>query len=108
LNRFLVLFNRIVSWILIALVVSLLVTGYRMIGFFSFIPRGLADSLHRVYLNVPFIVLVTVHILVSIRISLMRRKKQNRALDIVFIFIGTAFAAVFSYFALSLFFTFGK
>jgi hypothetical protein len=108
LNRFLVSLNRIVSWILIALVVSLLVTGYRMIGFFSFIPRGLADSLHRVYLNVPFIILVTVHILVSIRISLMRKKKQSRVLDVVFIVAGTTFAAVFSYFALSLFFIFGR
>ena len=83
-------------------------TGYRMIGFFRFVPRGLADSLHRVYLNIPFIVMVTVHILLSIRISLMRKKKQSRMLDIVFIVVGTAFAAVFSYFALSLFFTFGR
>lgn len=34
-----------------------LITGHRMTGSFNFLPRGLSDSLHRIYLNVPLIVL---------------------------------------------------
>jgi len=107
-NRFLVRLNKVIVYIKIALVVGLLVTGYRMIGYFNFLNRGLADSLHRVYLNVPFIVLFIIHTLVSVRITLMRKKKKSLILDILFLVGGIAFAVYFSYFALSLYISFRR
>ena len=101
-NKFIVKLNRIICYIMIALVVGILITGYRMIGYFTFIPRGLSDYLHRIYLNIPFIVLFIVHTLLSVRIALMRKQIKSVYLDILFIFIGLAFAVFFSYFALSL------
>ena len=106
LSKFLLKFNRYISYLLLALVVGILMTGYRMIGYFNFIPRGLAAYLHRIYLNVPFIVLVIMHAIISIRISIMRKKKKNVYLDMLLILTGIGFAVFFSYFALSLVFFF--
>ena len=107
-NRFLAKLNRIMAYILLALVVGILITGYRMIGYFTFIPRGLADYLHRIYFNVPFIVFVVVHSLLSIRVSLMRKKRGSVYLDIILAIAGIGLIAFFSYFALSIVFFFSK
>ncbi len=101
-DKFLIKLNRVVAYVKIGLVVGLLITGFRMIGYFTFINRGLADYLHRIYFTVPFIVLFTIHTLVSVRISLLSRQKKSVLLDILFLVIGIGFVAVFSYFALSL------
>jgi hypothetical protein len=107
-HSFLIRLNKVIVYVKIALVVGLLITGYRMIGHFNFINRGLADSLHRVYLNVPFIVLFILHTLISVRISLMRKRQNSLFLDILFLVVGVAFAVYFSYFALSLYISFGR
>jgi len=101
-DKFLIKLNRVIAYIKIGLVVGLLITGFRMIGYFTFINRGLADYLHRIYFNVPFIILFTIHTLLSVRITLMRKQKKSIFLDILFIVIGIGFIAVFSYLALSL------
>jgi hypothetical protein len=102
-DKFLIKLNRVIAYINIGLVVGLLITGFRMIGYFTFINRGLADYLHRIYFTVPFIILFTIHTLLSVRITLMRKQKKSVFLDILFIVIGIGFTAVFSYLALSLF-----
>jgi hypothetical protein len=101
-DKFLIKLNRVIAYINIGLVVGLLITGFRMIGYFTFINRGLADYLHRIYFTVPFIILFTIHTLLSVRITLMRKQKKSVFLDILFIVIGIGFTAVFSYLALSL------
>ncbi len=105
-NRFLAKLNRIMAYILLALVVGILITGYRTFGYFTFISRGLANNLHRIYLNVPFIVFVVTHSLLSIRVSLMRKKRGGAYLDIILAMAGIGFIVFFSYFALSIVFFF--
>ena len=98
----------VMAVILIVFVFGILITGYRMIGYFTFIPRGLADYLHRIYFNVPFIVLVVAHSLLSIRVYVMRKKKGSVFLDIILAIAGVGLIAFFSYFALSTVFFFRR
>ena len=56
-DKFLIRFNRYLAYVLIAVVVSILLFGYRLTGNFGFIPQGLADLLHKVYLNIIFLFL---------------------------------------------------
>jgi hypothetical protein len=107
-NRFLLKLNRVFAWAVLTLMVGVLMTGYRMTGAFSFIPRGLADSLHRVYLSVPLIVLFIAHSLISIRVSYTRKHPRSALLDAAFLVAGAAFAVFFSYFALNLIVSLGR
>lgn len=107
-NRFLLRLNRVIAYVMIALVVGLLLTGYRMIGRFNFINRGAADLMHRVFLNVPFIFLFVIHTLVSVRTTLLKKRTKSLFLDIVLLAVGIGFAVYFSYFALSLYVSFWR
>ena len=66
--------NRISAYILLVLVLLILITGYRQVGYFTFFTRGLANSLHQIYLNIAGLVVGSVHILISIRKALVRNK----------------------------------
>jgi len=107
-NRFLIRLNRVIAYVILALMVGVLITGYRMTGSFSFLPRGLSDSLHRIYFNVPLIVLFIAHSLISIRIGFIRKGVKSLSLDILFLVIGIAFSVFFSYFALYLIISFRR
>jgi hypothetical protein len=99
LNRFLTIFSRVVAYILIVLFVFIMITGYRSTGHFTFMTRGLANSLHIIYLNIVFIVLVTIHALISIRFALERNKVKGWYIDALLLATGAVFIAGFTYFA---------
>jgi len=99
LNRFLITFSRVAAYILIVLFIFLMITGYRNTGHFTFIARGLANMLHIIYLNIAFLVLATVHALISIKFALARNNVKGKYIDILLLVIGAAFIAGFTYFA---------
>jgi hypothetical protein len=98
-NRFLSRLSRTVAYILIPLFIFILITGYRSTGYFTFMTRGMANSLHIIYLNIAFILLAAVHALISIRIALMRNGVKGKYVDVLLIITGIVFVAGFSYFA---------
>jgi hypothetical protein len=102
LNRALLRINRYTAYLLIAVTLLMLITGYRMTGNFAFISRGLADLLHRIHLNIVFLFLFVLHTLLSIRVLIIRRGLWRRYLDVVFIIIGTGILGFFSYYSLKL------
>ncbi len=99
LNRFLIVFNRVVAYALIPLFIFIMITGYRSTGHFTFMTRGLANSLHIVYLNIAFIALAAAHALTSIRFALARNGVKGKYIDLLLIVIGIVFIAGFAYFA---------
>ncbi len=101
-DKFLIRFNRYLAYVLIAVVVSILLFGYRLTGNFQFIPQGLADLLHKVYLNIVFLFLFLTHTLLSLRIVLMRKNVKKKLLDVLFIMIGVGVFGVFSFLSLRL------
>ena len=98
-NRFLTIFSRVSAYILIALFILIMITGYRSTGHFTFIARGLANSLHIIYLNIAFIVLATIHAVISIRFALARRSVRGKIVDTLLLLTGAVFIAGFTYFA---------
>lgn len=100
-NRFLIKFNRVISYILIALFIAMLITGYRSVGYFTFMSRGLANSLHIVFLNVSFIVLFVIHSMIGIRLALLRNKLKGWYIDVFLIVFGITLIGGFAYFAFS-------
>jgi hypothetical protein len=102
LDRFLTKLNRYTAYLLIPVVLLMLMTGYRSTGAFPFIPRGLADLLHRIYLNVVFLFLFCLHTLLSLRILLRRKQRGGRLTDVVFILIGAGMFGVFAFLSLKL------
>jgi hypothetical protein len=102
LNRFLQVLNRYISYTLMAVVFVLLMVGYRMTGNFTFIPRGLADLLHRIYLNVVFLLLFITHVLLSLRMVFKKKSISGKYLDVIFILIGVGLFGFFTYLSLKL------
>ena len=98
-NKFLTKFNRISAYILIVLFLVIMITGYRQTGHFTFIGRGLASSLHQVYINIAFLVLFTVHTILGVRIALTRNKIKGMYVEVMLILLGILVIAGFSYFA---------
>jgi len=98
-NKFLIKFNRTISYILIPLFISILITGYRSTGHFTFIGRAAANTLHIVWLNIAFLILFTSHSLIGIKLAMIRNKVKGKFLDALLIIIGILFVAGFSYFA---------
>lgn len=98
-NKFLTKFNRISAYILIVLFLVIMITGYRQTGHFTFIGRGLASSLHQVYINIAFLVLFTVHTLLGVRMALTRNKIKGIYIEVLLIILGLLVIAGFSYFA---------
>lgn len=90
--------NRISAYILIALVLLILITGYRQVGHFTFFTRGLANSLHQVYLNIAGLIVGAVHVLLSIRKALIRNKVKGIYINIILALIGIVVVGGFSYF----------
>lgn len=101
-NRFLLKFNRYTAYILIPVILFMFVSGHRMTGNFTFISRGFADLLHRVYLNIVFLFLFLIHTFLSLRFLLMRRNIKGRWLDLLFILIAVFIFGIFSYLSLKL------
>ena len=97
LNRFLAIFSRVAAYILIILFVFMMITGYRSTGHFTFIARGLANSLHTIYLNIAFIVLVSMHALISIRFALSRSNVKGWYIDVLLLAAGAVFITGFTY-----------
>ncbi len=92
--------SRISAYILIVLVLSILITGYRQVGYFTFFTRGLANSLHQIYLNIAGLVVGSIHVLISIRKALARNRIRGVWIDIMLIVLGIAIVGGFSYFTL--------
>ena len=90
--------SRISAYILIVLVLLILITGYRQVGYFTFFTRGLANSLHQIYLNITGLVVGSVHVLISIRKALARNKIKGVWANILLIALGVAIVGGFSYF----------
>lgn len=90
--------NRISAYILLVLVLLILITGYRQVGYFTFFTRGLANSLHQIYLNIAGLVIGSVHILISIRKALVRNKIKGIWVNIILVILGVTIVGGFSYF----------
>ena len=90
--------SRISAYILIPLVLLILITGYRQVGYFTFFTRGLANSLHQIYLNIAGLTVGSVHILISIRKALARNRIKGTWVNIILIILGIAIVGGFSYF----------
>ncbi len=99
-NKFLRTLNRILAYLLIPLFILLMITGYRQLGYFTFLTRGLANSLHQIYANISFLVLFAVHALISIKFALARKRIKGLHVDIMLLAAGIIFIGGFSYFAL--------
>lgn len=98
-NRFLIRLNRVLCYILLPLFIAIMITGYTNTGHFTFLNRGVANTLHSVWLNITFLVLFTVHSLLGIKLALARNKITNKIFDILLIAIGIIFIGGFTYFA---------
>ncbi len=92
--------SLISAYILIVLVLLILITGYRQVGYFTFFTRGLANSLHQIYLNIAGLVVGSIHVLISIRKALARNKIRGVWIDIMLIVLGIAIVGGFLYFTL--------
>ena len=92
--------SRISAYILIVLVLLILITGYRQVGYFTFFTRGLANSLHQIYLNIAGLVVGSIHVLISIHKALARNRIRGVWIDIMLIVLGIAIVGGFSYFTL--------
>lgn len=90
--------TRISAYILIVLVFLMLITGYRQVGYFTFFTRGLANSLHQIYLNIAGLIVGAVHVLLSIRRALIRNHIKGLYINIILILIGIIIVGGFSYF----------
>jgi hypothetical protein len=90
--------NRISAYVLIVLVLLILITGYRQVGYFTFFTRGLANSLHQIYLNIAGLVVGAVHVLLSVRRALIRNKIKGIYINIILALIGIVVVGGFSYF----------
>ena len=90
--------SRISAYILIVLVLLILITGYRQVGYFTFFTRGLANSLHQVYLNIAGLIIGAVHVLLSVRRALIRNKIRGAYINIMLFLIGIVVVGGFSYF----------
>ncbi len=106
-DRFLVKVNRYSGYILIPLTVGLLVSGYRMVGYFNFFSRGLADLLHRIFIHTAFVLTFSIHTFLSLRHVLMRRNIKGVLVDILLIIAGVGFAGYFIFLGLTIYMRFG-
>ncbi|MCG9479840.1 MAG: hypothetical protein K9H14_06470 [Actinomycetia bacterium] len=100
-EKFLRKLNRILGYLLMPLFIVLMITGYRQVGYFTFFTRGIANLLHQVYINISFLVMVTMHAGLSIRFALARNRIKGRSVDLLLLLCGLIFIIGFTYFALS-------
>jgi len=97
-EKFLLKVNHISAYVLIILFVLMMISGYRQMGHFTFISRGMASALHQIYLNTAFLVVGTIHALTAIRRALKRNRIKGTYVDILLIILGILFIGGFSYF----------
>jgi len=97
-EKFLLRLSRITAYILIILLILIIITGYRQTGHFTFISRGMANTLHQVYLNVAFLLVASIHALTAIRRALIRNRVKGIYIDVLLIVLGILFVGGFSYF----------
>jgi hypothetical protein len=97
-EKFLLKLSRISAYVLIILFILMMISGYRQMGHFTFISRGMANTLHQIYLNVTFLFVGTIHALTAIRRALIRNRIKGTYVDILLIILGILFIGGFSYF----------
>ena len=90
--------NRISAYILIVLVLLILITGYRQVGYFTFFSRGMANSLHQIYLTIAGLAVGAIHVLLSVRRALIRNRIKGVYVNIALALIGIIVVGGFSYF----------
>lgn len=100
-EKFLTRINRISAYVLLVLILLEIITGYRQVGYFTFTTRGLANSLHQIYLNIAVLFVGAVHILLSVRRALIRNRIKGKAVNAALILIGIIVVGGFSYFTFS-------
>ncbi len=98
-EKFLLKLSRISAYVLIILFVLMMISGYQQMGHFTFISRGMANTIHQIYLNVAFLFVGTIHALTAIRRALKRNRIKGTYVDILLIILGILFIGGFSYFA---------
>lgn len=99
-EKFLLKLCRITAYISIILFILMMISGYRQTGHFTFISRGMANTMHQIYLNIAFLFAISIHALTAIRRALMRNKIKGVYIDILLIALGIFFIGGFSYFAI--------
>ena len=95
-DYYLVKFNRLIVWILLALIVVLIVSGYgltkpTLINMLTFglIDHQTAFDLHSL-LDLPLFILLTIHVLIEVKLSLMRWGFKNwRLLNSLILLLGS-------------------
>ena len=102
-NRFLIKVNRYSGYILIPFTIGLIISGYRMVGYFDFFSRGLADLFHRIFIHTGFVLTFSIHTFLSLRHALMRRNIKGMLLDIIFLVLGAGFAFYFIFLGLAIY-----
>lgn len=98
-ERFLLKICRITAYISIILFILMMISGYQQMGHFTFMSRGMANTMHQIYLNVAFLFVVSIHALTAIRRALMRNRIKGVYINILLTVLGIFFIGGFSYFA---------
>lgn len=98
-EKFLLKLCRITAYISIILFILMMISGYRQTGHFTFISRGMANTMHQIYLNIAFLFVISIHALTAIRRALMRNRIKGAYIDILLVVLGILFVGGFSYFA---------
>ena len=95
-DYYLVKFNRLIVWIQLALIVVLIVSGYGLTKptlintlTFGLIDHQTAFDLHSL-LDLPLFILLTIHVLIEVKLSLMRWGFKNwRLLNSLILLLGS-------------------
>ncbi|HOK58529.1 MAG TPA: hypothetical protein PK659_05540 [Methanothrix sp.] len=82
----LVRINRICAWILLALMVIFIVTGYSWHNHIIMNPRQ-AAQIHTT-LDPVLVLFFLIHTMISVRFTLMRQGLRGRSIDLLLLFIG--------------------
>lgn len=90
-NRILTRIQRIIGYIIAVLLLLQLATGYRNLGFFTFIQHDLADSFHQIYIIIPFSFLAVSHLLIGVKRAFIRTKVKGIYIDIILLIVGVVF-----------------
>ena len=98
-EKFLLKLCRITAYISIILFILMMISGYRQTGHFTFISRGMANTMHQISLNIAFLFVISIHALTAIRRALMRNRIKGAYIDILLVVLGILFVGGFSYFA---------
>ncbi|MBU6998687.1 MAG: hypothetical protein HXS41_14015 [Theionarchaea archaeon] len=87
LNRYMFKIHRVVSWLLVPLMAAVIITGYSYTRNLQVLNRGRAYDLH-IQLELPLILLLIVHVVLALRIELMRFHIKGKTVDIFLLILG--------------------